>query len=370
MSAIIQLAGSALAVGLTLGLFLTPLARRFAPASLIDHPGERKEHRHPLPAAGGLAIFWSFALPTLLLAAVTRSGGALPGGGALGVFAGDAPLLLTLVAGAALVHVTGLVDDSVGLGPVVKLIAELIAATPLVLAFDVVLLPRWLDPALGVVLTLAWFLAVTNAFNFLDGMDGLMAAVAVICAAELMLVAGSSQQFGTVALLALLIGGLLGFLWFNWPPASIFSGDSGSLPVGFLLAFFSVRITYAGPGGGGEAPWHAVLAPLLILAIPLYDLTSVVAIRLVQGRSPLAADRQHFSHRLRRRGLSTREVLLLVCAFTFASGVGGVLLIHLDTWQAALVVAQALFLLAVLARLEWISKESRRPPGSAPEDQR
>lgn len=355
MGAIIQYGGLALLVGFALSLCLTPLSRRLAPLfGLIDHPDERKTHERPIPAAGGLAIFWSFAVPTLMIAWANEFLGALLPEELFASLDNEAGLLTAVVVGAALVHATGLLDDIVGLGPVAKLIAELLASAPLILVFDVLLLPRWLSPAISIALTLTWFLVVINAFNFLDGMDGLMAGVAIICAAEFGFVAASTRQASTTGLLALLIGILLGFLFFNRPPATVFSGDSGSLVVGYLIAFASVRITYADPASAQDAPWHAVLAPLLVLAIPLYDLGSVVLIRLAQRRSPLASDRQHLSHRLTRRGLGTRQALPLICGFTFVTGIGGVLLIRLSALQATLVAAQALGLLLIVAFLEWV----------------
>jgi len=355
MGAIIQLGGLALLVGFALSLCLTPLSRGLAPSvGLVDHPDERKIHDRPIPASGGLAIFWSFAAPTLVVAWASGALLALFPGGPFAALGDQAPLLTALVAGATLMHATGLIDDLVGLGPLVKLIAQLLASVPLILFFDVFLLPRWLSPLTSVALTLIWFVVVINAFNFLDGMDGLMAAVGGICAAELALIAIYTRQALTAGLLALLTGILLSFLLFNRPPATIFSGDSGSLVVGYLMAFASVRITYADPASVREAPWHAVLAPLLVLAIPLYDLASVVLIRFVQHRSLVAGDNQHFWHRLRRRGLRTPAALLLICAFTLVTGIGGVLLIRLDALQAILIAAQAFVLLLTLALLEWV----------------
>jgi UDP-GlcNAc:undecaprenyl-phosphate GlcNAc-1-phosphate transferase len=129
-------------------------------------------------------------------------------------------------------------------------------------------------------------------------------------------------------------------------------GDAGSLVVGFLVAFCSVRVTYYDPSMG-PAPWWAVFTPLIVLAIPLYDLTSVTLIRLAQGRSPFVGDTQHFSHRLVRKGLSRRAAVMVIYACTLAAGLGGILLGRLtEGWAALLVVAQTLAILLVLALLE------------------
>ncbi|HYE02798.1 MAG TPA: hypothetical protein VD963_06150 [Phycisphaerales bacterium] len=160
------------------------------------------------------------------------------------------------------------------------------------------------------------------------------------------------------ALLALLLGALLGFLWFNFPilgarprRATIFMGDGGSLVVGFLLGFLTARTTYYTPAGGGA--WYGVLMPVVVLAVPLYDLAAVTAIRLWQGRSPLVGDLNHLSHRLVRRGLSRRSAVLVIWGLTAATAIGGISLGRLEGWQAALVGAQTALVLGVLAVLEF-----------------
>jgi len=220
---------------------------------------------------------------------------------------------------------------------------------------------------MSVAVTVLWFAAITNAFNFLDNMDGLSAGVATICAALLLACALLSGQWFVAGVLALLIGALLGFLAFNFPPASIFMGDGGSLVIGFLLAFGSVRVTYtdldtpAATSGG----WWAVLTPLVVLAIPLYDLTSVTLIRLSQGRSPFVGDTQHFSHRLVQRGLTRSAAVIVIYAGTLAAGLGGVLLTQVThAWQAGLIAAQTAVILIMLALLE--RGTNRRGDGEKP----
>ncbi|RMH21902.1 MAG: undecaprenyl/decaprenyl-phosphate alpha-N-acetylglucosaminyl 1-phosphate transferase [Acidobacteria bacterium] len=273
-------------------------------------------------------------------------------GGVPAALAAGAPELLALLAGALVLHVLGLLDDRRDLGPLPKLAVQAAAALPLVVLFDARLLPQWLGPYGSVVLSLLWFLTVINACNFLDGLDGLLASAGAICALFLGLTALATHQQPAAAVLALLAGALLGFLCFNLPPATIYLGDGGSLVVGYLLAWASVRITYYDQGFRLDTPWYAVFTPLVVLAIPLYDLTSVVILRLRRHQSPLLADRQHFSHRLMRRGMSERKALLVIVACTLATGMGGVTLIHLEAWQALLVAGQTVVVLAVLALLE------------------
>jgi len=171
-------------------------------------------------------------------------------------------------------------------------------------------------------------------------------------------------QWFIAAVLGLLVGALLGFLVFNHPPARIFMGDGGSLVVGFVTAFCAVRITYYDPALGTR--WWSVFTPIVVLTIPLYDLLSVTLIRIPQGRSPLVGDTQHFSHRLVRKGLTRPAAVGVIWACTLATGLGGVMLGRLAGWQAALVVAQTLAVLIVLALLERTRNTSESAQSSQP----
>jgi UDP-GlcNAc:undecaprenyl-phosphate GlcNAc-1-phosphate transferase len=274
---------------------------------------------------------------------------------------------LALLGAITLLHVMGLVDDRRSLGPWLKLLVQAAAALPLAIWFDVRLLEA-LGPVPSVLITVAWVLVVTNAMNFIDNMDGLAGGVGAIAAGLFLAAAIVNQQWFIAAVLALLIGGLAGFLVFNFPPARIFMGDGGSLVLGFILAVLTVRTTYF----GGDRPvplgsaWYGVLMPLVVLAIPLYDLVTVSLIRLRQGRSPLVGDQQHFSHRLVQRGLSRRGAVIVIWAATAVTGIGGISLGRLAGWQAILVGVQTASVWLMLALLEHASRHAvatgtRRP---------
>src|SRR5690606_21547949 len=143
---------------------------------------------------------------------------------------------------------------------------------------------------------------IINAFNFLDNMDGLSAGIAMILAGLYLIITLHGGQWFVAGLCALLCGSLLAFLCFNLPPARLFMGDGGSLVVGLLMAIISVRTTYYHPVG--EYYKHGVMMPLIMMAVPLYDLFSVTIVRLSRGTSPFRGDHNHFSHRLVRLGLS------------------------------------------------------------------
>lgn len=389
-------------VGFVLGVPLTLAARALGHRlNALDAPGVRgqvKAAPRRVPNTGGIAIFWAFAAP-LLAALGTLALGFdakltewvpalkphLPG---LHAMAGRAWVLLVC---AAVLHIVGLIDDRRPLSAAPKMLVMLGVSAAAVWLTDTRLLTA-LDPFAGgagmwlsILITVLWIVVITNAFNFLDNMDGLSAGVAAICAAFLLVSAlvSPTPQWFVAACLALLLGALLGFLVFNFPHgwgstrgtdsrggASIFQGDAGSLVVGFLLALLSVRITYlpvasamqpigdALTGAAGSATrsaslFPAVCTPLVVLAIPLYDLMSVTIIRLRQGKSPFVGDLQHFSHRLVRHGLSKRAAVVVIYGCTLVTAIGGVALPSLNAWQGALVLVQTAAVLCVLGLYEW-----------------
>ena len=349
-------------------------------------PGQIKAAPRRVPNTGGIAIFLGIGLPML--------GGLALGWGLLGESPSPVSLFEplrehwpgirarttdagVLLAGLALLHLMGLVDDRRPLGPYLKLVVMLgVAAfvawrteTRLLMLLDVYPGGRWLSLAL----TVLWLGVVTNAFNFLDNMDGLSAGVAAVASAFFLLAAMINQQWFVGACLALLLGSVLGFLWFNFPRrggATIFMGDSGSLVVGFLLGFLTARTTYydpeAGIGEGLGGGWYVVFMPLVVLAVPLYDFVSVSLIRLWQGRSPFVGDLQHLSHRLVRRGLSKRAAVVVIYGLTAVTAIGGVSLGRLEAWQAVLVGVQTGLVLMVLAIEEYAGARERSRRMAAP----
>jgi UDP-GlcNAc:undecaprenyl-phosphate GlcNAc-1-phosphate transferase len=318
-----------------------------------------------VPVAAGLCVAWLTepaqlrSLAPSLAASTTRIGQVL------------APAAWIL-AGAAAMHVMGLVDDRRAIPAWPKLLAQLGIALATVLLADIRVLTL-LDHypggvALSVGLTTLWIVALCNSINFLDNMDGLAGGVGAIGALALCVGACIARQWLTAALLALLAGALVGFLLFNAPwtrqrAARIFMGDGGSLLVGFLLAVLSVRIVFVNadePDYALGTHWYGVLAPLVILAVPLYDTFTVTVLRLLQGRSPMVGDQQHFSHRLVARGMSVRAAVLVIWCATAVTGIGGVALGTLAAWQAVLVGVQTLLVVAMIGVLEYGARRDKR----------
>jgi UDP-GlcNAc:undecaprenyl-phosphate/decaprenyl-phosphate GlcNAc-1-phosphate transferase len=381
---ILTLIAVAFAVSLPATWLARGLGRRLQAMDGAGVAGQVKAPPRRVPNTGGVGIFAGIAAPMVAGIAVVwfeRWEWVLERAPALAQHLSGIEQMLPsagIVLGCLTVlHLVGLVDDRRPMGAMVKLGIMLVIAALAVVGTESRLLTllddhvggRWLSIGLSVL----WIVVVTNAFNFLDNMDGLSGGVGAICGAAFLTAAlvGSPPQWFIAATLALLVGSLLGFLVFNFPfaarrnvhvdgheetrgGASIFMGDSGSLVIGFLLALLSVRLTYVPTGAGGKpAGWHLPIIPLIILAIPLYDFCSVVVLRLRQGKSPFVGDLQHFSHRLCRHGLSPRSAVLVIYGCALITCIGAIAMPRLEPWQGVLVGVQTLLVLAVLAGYEW-----------------
>ncbi|MDP1571647.1 MAG: hypothetical protein Q8L86_16755 [Vicinamibacterales bacterium] len=311
-------------LALAIAVALVPLCRMLAHRSgVVAHPRDDRWHRQTVPLFGGIAI-----------AVATLTGAAL-----LGV---AVPMAVPLVA-ASLIFLVGLTDDVLTLKPATKLIAQIALAAALVyFGFRL----NWLESRLlDSLLTIVWVVGLTNAFNLLDNMDGLCAGIAVIVAGMMMvglLTGAASQEAGDeVRLLALLAGATAGFLIYNFPPASIFMGDSGSLFLGFTLA--ALTLSPDGVRGSRSDVLSIIAGPVFVLLIPIFDTTLVTVSRLLSGRSPATGGRDHSSHRLVAIGLSERTAVFVLW---FLAAVGGVIGLTLRStgWS---MVAGGLFLVAM-----------------------
>lgn len=345
--------------------------RRASPRwGLVDRPGERKVHTSPTPLGGGLAIWLGLVLPfaageaALLLwhsdpERFERWLAAWPGGGFIrpylpGLWAQSADLWLLLSLATAMM-VLGLIDDRRGLDWRLRLGAQTLAAILVVFVrgWKLSLVPGW--PIVAGLFSVVWIVAIVNSFNMLDNMDGLSAGVGAIAAgmlaAVMLLVPDPHTRLPHLFIAGFLLvlgGSLVGFLWHNRPPARLFMGDAGSYFLGFSLATIAMVATYA----GGDLPRHAILAPICVLAVPLYDLVTVVAIRLRQRRSPFQADRSHFSHRLVELGLTKTQAVLTIYLLTATCGLGALLLHEVDQVGAVMIVLLVACVLLLIGILE------------------
>ena len=353
---VLGFAAMLLGVSGLVGWAFAATAERVAPRfGLVDKPGGRKAHHAPTPLGGGVAIWATVTLILVAGAALVRFAPGLipefliPHLGGLHERAGSMMLILGL---ASAIMVMGLLDDRWGLSWWLRLGVQAALASVLVASgAQITLFWPFNSPWCGVPLTIFWIVGLTNSFNFLDNMDGLAGGVGLIVSA---LFAATLYQVGGLfvpAVLLILMGGLGGFLVWNRYPARLFMGDAGSNFLGFLLGSLTVVGTFTHPEQGESR--LAVLTPLLVMAVPLYDTVSVIAIRLREGRSPFQADRSHFSHRLVDRGLTPPTAVLTIYFVTLASGLGTLLLPSLRPLGAGIVLAQTLCILGVIALLEW-----------------
>lgn len=332
---------------------------------LLDKPGARKVHTTPIPLGGGLGI-WAgvastFALGTLGVWLASRSpelAQLLPDQVTqhLSGLLDKVREIWVLIAGGTILMLLGLADDRRGLPWQVRIAIEFAVAAFCVyfqeLQFTAFIEIPWLTSFLSVL----WIVALINSFNMLDNMDGLSGGVAAIASTMLAIMlltttgtVSHQPQLFVAAMLFVLAGALLGFLKHNWPPAKIFMGDAGSYFVGYWIAIASLLATYA--GSQGTRP-HAVLAPLCVLAIPLYDMLSVIWIRLREGRSPFEGDKRHFSHRLVDLGMTKKQAVLTIYLATATCSLGALVLPRVDWMGAGLVILSTLCVLALVGILE------------------
>ncbi len=359
-----------LATSFALSAYLCGLIRRWADSlGFLDRPGGHKGHANPVPLGGGVAIWLTtLSLSIVGVAVLTFGRGLLPE--ALARYADGVKLqsgaFFLILFVSTFIMGMGLLDDRKGLTWASRLGVQVGLATILAVAGVRVTLfglGPLAHPVIGGIVTVLWIVGLTNAFNFLDNMDGLAAGVGLIAA---LLFAGAQIAVGSLfvpALLLGLVGALAGFLVHNRHPARLFMGDAGSNFIGFLLGSLTVAGTYY-RYGTGESRW-GVLAPLLVMAVPLYDTTSVVFIRIREGRSPFLPDRRHFSHRLVDRGLTRPQAVRTIYLVTLAGGLGALLLHRLDGFGAAVVLGQTVCLLGVVALLE-VSGNGRPVPERKP----
>ncbi|MCC5829446.1 MAG: undecaprenyl/decaprenyl-phosphate alpha-N-acetylglucosaminyl 1-phosphate transferase [Phycisphaeraceae bacterium] len=273
--------------------------------------------------------------------------------------------VLALMIAIFLIHLLGLWDDRRPLAAAPKLAGQLLVALFLTTIADVrvlQLIDHWgiHGVLLSHIITVLWILLIVNAINFMDNMDGLAAGTAIIIAG-LYLAAGLLTDQTEIILLACgIIAAAGGFLWFNRHPAQIYMGDSGSMALGLALAIISIRTTYFDPEGvrGGADQAHAILMPLVLLAVPLYDLASVCLLRIRQGKSIWIGDKQHLSHRLVKRGYPVGRAVAVIWLCVLATGLGGIMFGTLSPWQARIVALQAVAVLALLALLELRVRET------------
>jgi len=326
---------------LLLGVVLTLIARAVSPrVGLVALPRQDRWHSRPTPMLGGVAIYAAFVIGFF-------------------AFAPKLPGAYVILAAATLLLLTGLVDDAIHIKPYVKLVLQMIAASTLV--FFGLHLPwgnyEWIND----VLTIFWLVGITNAINLLDNMDGLAGGISLISSVFLAITFLINGQMSTAILPVLLGGAVLGFLVFNFKPASIFMGDSGSMFVGFTLAGTALLAET----GRFRSLTSVLLTPVLILMIPIFDTCFVTIARKVSGRPISRGGRDHTSHRLVALGISERRAVLMLYLFAAVCGVLALAVRWLETTVVLALVP--LFALLVLFLGLYLGKVRVYEEGEQPE---
>lgn len=324
--------------------FAVPLVRAYALwRGVLDQPSARKVHAVATPLLGGAAVYLAFAVTVIVNFHFSTE-------------------LKGVAVGASLVVAFGMLDDVSDLPAWLKLLGQ-VAAAAVAMSYEVMLnvVPYWVPGAawLNALLTLLWFLTVTNAIQFLDGMDGLAAGLGVIAAGFFSITALLSHQSYLMFLAAALLGACLGFLPYNFRPggALIFLGDSGASFIGFTLAGLAVMGEWA-----EEDPVVALFTPMLILGVPLFDIAFVSVARVVKGRVHSVREwlaytgKDHIHHRFEALGLTKPQSVLLIYFISATLGLSALLLEKASTRTAVLLLLQAACVLAIIAVLEGVGR--------------
>jgi UDP-GlcNAc:undecaprenyl-phosphate GlcNAc-1-phosphate transferase len=301
-------------VAFLLALYLTPLMRKAAlQFGIIDKPdGKLKNHHEPVAYLGGLAVYLSFLVSLALILSF------------------DQEMLGILLAGTIIV-ILGLIDDFGVLSPGVKLCGQSIAVLVLIRSGIYIKL-GFLPWYVSFPLSYLWLIGITNAFNIIDVMDGLSAGVAFVCTLTIFVV-GVLNDSMTIAIMAASLGGcLLGFLRYNFEPAKIYMGDTGSMFIGMMLGALTMIGNYT------TQNLIACMAPVLILGVPIFDTLFVMYIRYLRGMSIISGSPDHFALRLRKWRLSTRQTVLASYLISVILGGAALFMVQLVPLQALILV--------------------------------
>ncbi|SDX27868.1 glycosyltransferase family 4 protein [Paenibacillus sp. CF384] len=347
-------------ISLCLALALTPFVIKFAnKIGAIDKPNHRKVHTRIMPRLGGLGIYAAFVIAYFAVKPFIPEG-------LLRSY--DLNLINALLAGGTIIVIIGALDDRFELSAKVKLLGQLIAACVVVFGFgvkiDLVNIPfgEAMQPIaawISIPLTIIWIVGVTNAINLIDGLDGLAAGVSGIAISSILVMAAFMGSAPVILLSALLLGGVIGFLVYNFHPAKIFMGDTGSLFLGFALATLSMM-------GFKQVTMVSFITPLLIIGVPLSDTFFAIVRRWVNKKPIFAPDKGHLHHCLRELGFSHRRTVLIIYGIASIFGICAVLqstIVQSDAanWITFGVILVLVFILQIGAELIGIVDKTRRP---------
>lgn len=335
----------------------------------VDRPTGRKAHDSPTPLGGGVGIWLATVFTVALgcLVAWLLEGRLVPDWAPAFVHHNvpgvmrRLPDLVCILAGGTILMILGLVDDIRGLSALLRFVIQIAVALAIFGFVREVRITAFVgSQTFSCVVTVLWIVGITNAFNLLDNMDGLSGGVAAIVSIIFLIMAVVTGQNFVAVLLLSLLGGTLGFLVLNFPPARIFMGDAGSLFLGYMLAVLTTVFTFYDTHCQTYR-YVALLMPIIILAVPLFDTGTVLFIRWKRGRPLSQGDSNHFSHRLVALGMTRLEAVLTIYLVTFCTGLLApvLLLCRLNALGAALIFVELLAILAVIAILERAGRRTK-----------
>lgn len=336
-------------VAFIITLFLTPLTTKIAhKIGAVDVPKDnRRMHTKPMPILGGVPLYIGFVIAMMIKdSGITNQE-------------------IGIILGGAVIVASGVWDDLRPMGAKTKFMFQVIAAGILIVfgtSINVITNPvsgsiEFLNVGfLGIPLTMLWVIGVTNAFNFIDGLDGLSAGIGVIAAVTMVIIAVMNGRYEAALVTAILAGALLGVIPFNFYPASIFMGDAGAMFTGFVLAAASIM------GAIKSATTFAVAIPILALGLPIYDTLFAIIRRTINGKSFAEADKGHVHHRMVAMGMSQRTAVLWLYLFSSILGAASIFAMSLSN-RRAYFFAAVIIVIIFLICLKWgmFKKEKKQP---------
>lgn len=333
----------ALLVAMVVSFLMTPVVKTFAyKIGAIDVPKDnRRMHKVPIPRLGGLAIFIGFMLSILLFAEIDHE-------------------MRSILLGAVIIVVLGVVDDIMALPAMLKFVVQIVAALiPAMSGIQILVFSNpnifssnlyWVLGNLSIPITVLWIVAITNSVNLIDGLDGLANGVSAISATTMLFIALMTAEGQVAIVMAALVGASVGFMPYNLNPAKMFMGDTGATFLGYILATMSIQ---------GLFKYYAVISfvvPFLILGLPIFDTTFAFIRRIAHGQSPMHADRSHIHHRLIDMGLNQKQAVATLYVISAILGLSAVVLTTSGE-QKAMLFFLALCIVAVVAARVIIPKE-------------
>ncbi len=303
-----------LAVAFAISCVMTPVAIKLAPkVGAIDIPKDsRRMHSKPMPRFGGFAIFLGTEI-------------------SLGIFCHNDPKVIAIIVGGALIYAVGVYDDIKGIRARFKFLLQILCAVAVYIGGIQIQFVKnpfneeayiHFPVLISFFITVIWIVGITNTINLIDGLDGLAAGVAAIASASISYTAILSGQYGVGLAMLAVTGGALGFLPFNFHPAKIFMGDSGSLFLGFMIASISIL------GSTKGATLIATIVPFLVLGLPIFDTAFAIIRRSVNGRPIMEADKGHLHHRIINTGIGQRRTVLIMYCISALMGVIAILFVQ------------------------------------------